>query len=95
MLLPPNSSDAFQVEREFLKSLKFFELDAFDKFQLYAFRRPLLVFPQNMKFEFDTENNIILEFSLPTGSYATVLLGTVFKNIDKVTYEGNSFHIPG
>jgi len=82
MLLPPNQSEAFKMERNFLKKIKFFELEAFNRFQLYGLRRPMWVMPQDLKYEFENNDDLVLKFFLPTGSYATILLKTIFGDID-------------
>lgn len=94
ILLPPHQSPAFILEWEFLKALKFFELDAFDKFQLYGLRRPMFVVATNLEYSFDDQNNLTVKFFLPTWSYATILLGMIFQDIDIKTCEQNGLKIP-
>ena len=42
------------------------------------------VVPENMVFSFAKNDDMVFSFSLPTGAYATTLLGTVFQDIDAI-----------
>ncbi|MBQ2599863.1 tRNA pseudouridine(13) synthase TruD [bacterium] len=44
------------------------------KYNIYGFRRPLWTKPKNLKYERNENDDLILSFSLPTGSYATIFL---------------------
>ncbi|NOZ44564.1 MAG: tRNA pseudouridine(13) synthase TruD [bacterium] len=49
-------------------------------------------YPKNFYYHWD-QQDLILEFTLPTGSYATMLLAELFRDIDTQTFE-HSFQIP-
>ena len=51
-----------------------FRNDEAKKYNIYGFRRPLWTKPKNLKYERNENNDLILSFSLPTGSYATIFL---------------------
>ena len=48
------------------------------RFRLSAARRALRVVPGDLKWQCDNDGNWILEFFLPSGSYATSLLREIF-----------------
>jgi len=77
ILIPLHESPAWKFERDFLKNLNLFQIDIFNKFQLYGLRRPLRAYPKNLDREFEANDDLILKFFLPTGSYATVLLEAI------------------
>lgn len=78
-----------------------FELAGFDEsiqqvckiYGLWWVRRVLFVRVFDLKFGW-VWNDIALEFSLPTGSYATVMLAFVLEWIDELTLKDNSLVIP-
>lgn len=62
-------------------------------YSLWWIRRVLFVRVPELHFEWD-KDDILLEFSLPTWSYATVLLAFVLEWIDNLTLKDNSLIIP-
>ena len=72
----PKSSNTFEVD--FMES-RGIDPERFREFGKMAMggRRPLWVYPQNMRVEKNGLETSILSFSLPSGSYATILLQTM------------------
>lgn len=62
-------------------------------YNLWWIRRVLFIKVPNLKFEWKSDD-IILEFSLPTGSYATTLMSFILQWIDNLTLKDNSLLIP-
>lgn len=102
MLTPPIDSKSYFRDLELLKKTNYKNLwiKTAKKFNIYGFRRPLWTTPKNLKYE-RTENkkdkfkeDLVLSFSLTTGSYATIFLWTVFDWIDKKTVIENWLEIP-
>ena len=60
---------------------------------LWWVRRVLFIKCPDLKFEWESDD-IILEFSLPTGSYATTLVSFILQWIDYLTLKDNSLVIP-
>ena len=63
------------------------------KYQLWGVRRPLWVYIEDLEYQFDRED-LVLNFSLPTGSYATVLLAFILQNVDRLSLKDNRLEIP-
>ncbi len=95
-LIPPRDTEAFRHENSLYSRLKFWykKVENCQHFGMLWRRRPLWVFPDQFSYQFDEENNIFLTFSLPTGSYATVLVGTLFEDVDQATMIGNRLIVP-
>jgi len=92
LLTSPNNTEAVLFERKiFTESNIIQTLPFYIRNHIYGLRRPLFAKVANLKYEFNENGDLILEFGLPTGSYATVLLGQVFQDIDLKTYEENWF----
>ena len=80
---------------------RLFEFAGFDeqvrenckKYQLRGIRRPLRVEVPDLQRNWE-KDDLLLRFSLPTGSYATVLLAFVLENIDRLTLKDNKLEIP-
>jgi tRNA(Glu) U13 pseudouridine synthase TruD len=62
-------------------------------YNLRWIRRVLFIRVPDLKFEWES-NDINLEFSLPTGSYATTLVSFILQWIDHLTLKDNSLLIP-
>ena len=62
-------------------------------YNLRWIRRALFISIPDLKFDWQ-ENDIVLEFSLPTGSYATTLVSFILQWIDYLTLKDNSLLIP-
>lgn len=62
-------------------------------YQLRGIRRPLWVKMNDLKGSFEGDD-LVLHFSLPTGSYATVLLAFVLAGLDTLTLKENKLEIP-
>jgi tRNA pseudouridine13 synthase len=88
LLLPPNSSEAFQLEWKLLKEKNFLlhGINVCKHVGIFGVRRAFRVVPQHLEYHYD-EDDLIIQFSLPTGAYATALLAELFREIDPKTYE--------
>lgn len=62
-------------------------------YNLRWIRRVLFIRVPDLKFEWESDD-IVLEFSLPTGSYATTLVSFILQWIDYLTLKDNSLVIP-
>jgi tRNA(Glu) U13 pseudouridine synthase TruD len=62
-------------------------------YQLWGVRRPLWVFVDTIDWHFEGRD-ILFRFSLPTGSYATVLLAFLLQGGDALTLKDNKLLIP-
>lgn len=95
LLLPPKDSVAYKLDRKLLEITKFLKQGILmsKKYNLFGVRRPLWVMPEHLTYKRD-KDDIILSFDLPTGSYATVLLGFLFDKIDYKTCLENKRTIP-
>ncbi|MDR0369405.1 MAG: tRNA pseudouridine(13) synthase TruD [Candidatus Peribacteria bacterium] len=62
-------------------------------YQLWGIRRPLWVYVDDLEWRFEGDD-LLLEFSLPTGSYATVVLAFVLQDVDRLTLKDNRLEIP-
>ena len=60
---------------------------------LWWVRRVLFVNVPDIEFEWENDD-IVLEFSLPTWSYATVLVSFILEGVDYLTLKDNSLIIP-
>lgn len=75
-------------------------LEVCKRYQLWGVRRPLWVYLDDLEYCFIPRNDgfdeedILLKFSLPTGSYATVLLAFILEGVDRLTLKGNRLEIP-
>jgi tRNA(Glu) U13 pseudouridine synthase TruD len=95
-LLVPSVGSKARVREEQL-----FELAGFDEqvlargkeYHLRGVRRPLWVRVEDLEVRFEG-NDCLLHFSLPTGSYATVLLAFVLAGVDALTLKDNRLEIP-
>ncbi len=94
MLLCPNGSKAFFKDWELIKKSNILEyMDSIKKNQLWGIRRPLWIIPKNFSYKWDT-STLCFNFTLPTGAYATVLLSSIFQEIDYETCKQNKLLIP-
>lgn len=63
------------------------------RYHLYWFRRPLWAYPWDLRRVWDS-NDLLLEFFLPTGCYASVFLAYLLKEIDPEGCKQNGLIIP-
>jgi len=96
ILLPPKHSESWFCEWETYKQTNFWDRwSAISRsYGIFGFRRPLWVRPWKFRHTWDTSWNLILDFSLPTWAYATVLLGILLENIDPKGVVENRLVIP-
>ena len=96
LLTPPLDTKARIKDNELLQETDFENvwIKTAKKYNIYWFRRPLWTKPKNLKYERNEKNDLILSFSLPTGSYATIFLWTVLEWIDDKTIIENGLEIP-
>lgn len=97
IMLPPQGTPARIQERNIFKKINFFLWKAAPicrQYKLYGIRRWLWVYPEKLTYHFEENNDLILSFSLPTGAYATTLLGILFETIDPAWCEANKRIIP-
>jgi tRNA(Glu) U13 pseudouridine synthase TruD len=96
LLTPPLDTKSRIKDNELLQKTDFENLwiKTAKKYNIYGFRRPLRTKPKNLKYERNENNDLILSFSLPTGSYATIFLWTVLDWIDDKTIIENGLEIP-
>lgn len=102
MITPPSDSKAYFRDLELLKETDYENLwiNTAKKYNIYWFRRPLWTIPKNLKYSREEnkkdkfKQDLILSFSLPTGSYATIFLWTIFEWIDEKTIIENWLEIP-
>ena len=94
-LLAPTGSEARKWDEELIKQSKFLphgvKVSRF--YKLYGFRRPLRVVPQSLEWQWDSWD-LLLKFGLPTGAYASSLLGYLLAEIDPMGCISNSLTIP-
>lgn len=94
-LLTPSGSEARKWDEELIKQSNFLphgvEVSRF--YKLYGFRRPLRVVPQSLEWGWDSWD-LLLKFGLPTGAYASSLLGYLLAEIDPMGCISNSLIIP-
>lgn len=87
---PARTFDDWQLEASsFTKG----GLQISEQTQLYGFRRPLWIRPSELSWVWE-EEDLILEFSLPTGSYASVFLASLLTEIDPQGCVSNGLIIP-
>ncbi len=96
LLTPPLDTKARIKDNELLQETDFENIwiKTAKKYNIYWFRRPLWTKPKSLKYERNGNNDLILSFSLPTGSYATIFLWTVLEWIDDKTIIENWLEIP-
>lgn len=96
LLTPPLDTKSRIKDNELLQETDFENLwiKTAKKYNIYGFRRPLRTKPKNLKYKRNENNDLILSFSLPTGSYATIFLWTVLDWIDDKTIIENGLEIP-
>ena len=96
LLTPPLDTKSRIKDNELLQETNFENLwiKTAKKYNIYWFRRPLWTKPKNLKYERNENDDLLLSFSLPTGSYATIFLWTVLDWIDDKTIIENWLEIP-
>ncbi len=95
-LLIPNQWTKARVRDDQLLSLANFDewmQQVCKIYNLWGIRRVLFIKVSDLNFEWDSDD-IVLEFSLPTGSYATTLISFILEWIDRLTLKDNSLLIP-
>lgn len=95
MIMPPKDSKSWLKDIELLEEIEFENkwINIAKKYSIYWFRRPLWTKPKNLKYE-RKKDNLILSFSLPTWSYATIFLWIILDWIDDKTIIENWLEIP-
>ncbi len=73
--MPLPDGKALELERELMER-EGIDLDAFRPLGAKGSRRPIRVWPENLRWELSSDT-AVLEFTLPAGSYATVMLGWI------------------
>jgi tRNA(Glu) U13 pseudouridine synthase TruD len=102
MLMPQKDSKSYFRDQELLTETDYANkwINIAKKYNIYWFRRPLWAIPKNLKYEREQnpkdkyKKDLILSFSLPTGSYATTFLWVIFEWIDEKTIIENWLEIP-
>ncbi|MDR2541154.1 MAG: tRNA pseudouridine(13) synthase TruD [Candidatus Peribacteria bacterium] len=95
LLLAPSGSKARVRDDQLLELAEFDEhaLEVCKTYQLWGLRRPLWVFLHDLQWSWEGDD-LLLHFSLPTGSYATVLLAFILEGVDSLTLRENKLEIP-
>ena len=95
LLLPSGWSKARVRDNQLLQLAEFDEWmqQVCKIYNLWWVRRVLFIKVPDLKFEWDNDD-IKLEFFLPTGSYATTLVSFILQWIDHLTLKDNSLLIP-
>jgi tRNA(Glu) U13 pseudouridine synthase TruD len=95
LLLPEKGTKARIREDQLIEFAEFDEQVAkkCQEYHLRGIRRPLWVFVSDLEWSFEGDD-VVLHFSLPTGSYATVLLAFVLEGVDRLTLKDNRLEIP-
>ncbi len=75
LLLAPKESDAGKKEQGLLEKNNITEksIKLCEQYKIYGIRRPIWVFPRNVSVRFQ-EDDVLLNFTLPSGSYASILI---------------------
>lgn len=97
IIIPPQGSPAWNKERELYKKINFFLWPAIDvckEYKIFWLRRVLQVIPENLQYSFAANGDMTISFALPTGAYATTLLGTLFEHVDSQTVTNNKWQFP-
>lgn len=96
-LTPSSDTPAGEYEAQFLDQAQFLEektQKVCQQYKIFGIRRALRVVPQELQYSFGTNNDLIIDFSLPTWAYATTLLACVFQDIDANTCQSNNRILP-
>lgn len=82
LLLAPKETLAWKREKSFLDLNKISEksLKLCMNYKIFGLRRPLWVFPENVHESFD-HDDILLNFTLPSGSYASIMINQLEKTV--------------
>ena len=94
-LLPSEWSKAFFFDQDFIKKTRFEPggIAISKRYHLYGFRRALVIKPQNLERKRD-QDDLIISFDLPTGSYASSFLSHILQDIDPKGCISNNLIIP-
>jgi tRNA(Glu) U13 pseudouridine synthase TruD len=95
LLLPSQWTKARVRDNQLLSSAEFDESiqQVCKIYNLRWIRRVLFIKVPDLKFEWNNDD-IVLEFSLPTWSYATTLVSFILQWVDHLTLKDNSLIIP-
>lgn len=95
LLLAPEGSKARIRENQLLELASFGEKEkeSCKKLHLMGYRRPLWVYVPDIEVNIEGDD-AVCTFSLPTGSYATVVLGFILAGIDDKSLKENKLDIP-
>ena len=95
LLLPLDWTKAYVRDNQLLELAEFDEWmqQVCKIYNLWWVRRVLFIKVPDLKFEWD-KDDIKLQFFLPTGSYATILVSFILQWIDHLTLKDNSLLIP-
>ncbi|MDR0650665.1 MAG: tRNA pseudouridine(13) synthase TruD [Candidatus Peribacteria bacterium] len=95
LLIAPKGSKANVREHQLFTLAQCNEqtLNICKMYQLRGVRRPLWVQIDDLEWKFEGDD-IVLHFSLPTGSYATVLIAFILTGLDTLTLKDNKLEIP-
>ncbi len=95
MLTCPTETQAYQYDKELIETSRIQDhIQLARIYHLYGIRRENIVIPQDLKTSRES-GDFLLSFSLPTGSYATVLLWRIFREIDADTCVKNRWLVRG
>lgn len=74
MLTCPEETAAYQYDKDIIEASHIYDhIDLARLYHLYGIRRENVVIPEDLTTSRESDD-LLLSFSLPTGSYATVLL---------------------
>jgi hypothetical protein len=94
MLTCPKETAAYQYDKDIIETSWIYNyIDLASLYHLYGIRRENVVIPEDLITSRES-GDFILSFSLPTWSYATVLLWRIFREIDADTCLKNRWQIP-
>lgn len=84
-LLNSRWTESEKIEKKILKKreINSQRLKKFREYKIFGRRRILRVFPQDIKLTFQ-KNDLLMTFSLPSWSYASILIDEMFKKINKM-----------
>ncbi len=94
MLTCPPETQAYQYDKNIIEASGIeSHIDLARAYHLYGIRREHIVIPQDLTTSRES-GDFVLSFSLPTWSYATVLLWRIFREIDADTCLKNRWLVP-
>jgi hypothetical protein len=94
MLTCLEETAAYQYDKDVIEASWIYDhIDLARVYHLYGIRRENIVIPKDLSTSRES-GDFILSFMLPTGSYATVFLWRIFRDIDADTCLKNKWQIP-